>query len=264
MRPTSSLRSAVVLVALTLESFLLAGDLSPAQNDAKPLAVPDGFVLQPEFQIKKKSFAAGTAFVVKLEGFPRPVILSAIHLVGPAGGYTEDVPAAKLAQVVEKVTFTDQFTGKNAMWVTQGVLTIPDAAPLGKTGKAGDIMALWAPDKAALKPAPLAAKTPAKGETVWVATRAGGAPATQRLHRATVILEEEGKLYYFYDNPKFEIQGTSGAPVLNAAGEVVGINLGGGTSQGKVGGVANPVGVFREHLVEACKKYPPDKVKSGK
>jgi hypothetical protein len=260
-----SLRKPVLaVIALVLPLFLLTEDLARGQKEAKTPTVPDGFILQPEFQTKKKTFAAGTAFVVKLEGFPRPIILSALHLIGPAGGYPEDVPADKLAQVIDKVTIVDQFTGKNRMWVSQGIITIPEAAPLGKASKAGDIMAVWAPQNAALKPAPLAPKTPAKGEAVWVAARAGGAPATQRLHRATVALEEEGKLYYFFDNPKFEATGTSGAPVLNIAGEVVGINIGGGVFEGKVGGVANPSAVFRNHLLEACKKSPPDKVKAGK
>src|SRR5262245_61478261 len=105
-------------IALVLLVFLLTENLARRQQDVMLPTVSDRFILQPDLQTKKKTFAAGTAFVVKLEGFPRPVILSALHLIGPAGGYPEDVPADKLAQVIDKVTVVDQFTGKNRMWVS--------------------------------------------------------------------------------------------------------------------------------------------------
>jgi hypothetical protein len=34
--------------------------------------------------------------------------------------------------------------------------------------------------------------------------------------------------------------------------------------KGKMLGVGNPVGVFLEHLLQGCKKSPPDKLKIGK
>ena len=49
------------------------------------------------------------------------------------------------------------------------------------------------------------------------------------------------------DHPRF----TSGAPLLNAAGEVVGINVGKGEIRGHTVGHANHVASLRRHLREA-------------
>jgi hypothetical protein len=238
--------------------------LDDAAAQKAPTLATD-IILQPEFQTKKMTFAAGTAFLVKVDGYKRTVVLSAIHLLGPDGGYPEQVSARDVAQVIEKVTFTDKFTGEKPLSVSQGVITIPDAAPFDKGSKAGDILAFWGPENTFRKPLSLAAKGPAKGDPVWLAARVReGAPQTQQLHRATVLAEQKGQLYYEFDNAKLNIDGTSGAPVLNAAGEVVAINVGGGMDKGKLLGVGNPVGVFREHLLQGCKKSPPDKLKIGK
>ncbi len=47
--------------------------------------------------------------------------------------------------------------------------------------------------------------------------------------------------------------GTSGAPILNELGEVVGINLGGGEYKGRPFGFGNPAGSFTQLISEAIK-----------
>jgi hypothetical protein len=135
-------------------------------------------------------------------------------------------------------------------------IVIPNAAPWDKPSKAGDILAFWAPDDATLRPSRLASATPGKGERVWLAASLReGAPPTQRLHPATIIeTDENGDLVYRFDNPKVSIRATSGAPLLNAASEVVAINWGGGSDKHGAFGCGNPVERFAPYLKAAVNR----------
>jgi hypothetical protein len=85
----------------------------------------------------------------------------------------------------------------------------------------------------------------------------GGLPEEVRwqdmLHRATVIGHEQGAMLYAFDDPRIELQATSGAPVVDAGGKLVGINLGGTTAEGSpdVVGVGGGLEVVRKALATA-------------
>src|SRR5687768_1050950 len=70
-------------------------------------SVPDGFVLRPTFDTTLGNFSAGTAFSVKLPGHSRPIVLTALHLLGPGGGLPRDVPAPEVLQAVKRLTLKD-------------------------------------------------------------------------------------------------------------------------------------------------------------
>ncbi len=59
---------------------------------------------------------------------------------------------------------------------------------------------------------------------------------------------------YQYDNPKLSKQATSGAPIVEQAGRLVAVNLGGYEDEGQIIGVGNPVGRFRKFLEAATQK----------
>jgi hypothetical protein len=63
---------------------------------------------------------------------------------------------------------------------------------------------------------------------------------TLELIPCTVTKSSPTELEYDYGRGGINLGGTSGAPVLNAASEVVAINLGGGENGGKVFGMGNP------------------------
>lgn len=220
-------------------------------------AVPDGLVFRPRFRMRDGEINAGTAFAVNVKGQARPVILTALHLFGPAGGYREQVPAEKLPEAGQGMTLRDAFVkGAAPIKLGASVLAIVGSAPFREPSAAGDVAAFWAPAGAALHPAPLAEKAPGRGEEVWLAAALveGGRPG-QRLHRAVVGGKSRFLAYVFDD--KLELQATSGAPVLNARGEVVGIHVGGTERRGRTVGVATPVDAFRGPLLQACEKSPP-------
>jgi hypothetical protein len=226
------------------------------QKVLDPPSVAAGFVVKPTFDTTLGNITAGTAFAVKLPGQSRPLILTSIHLLGPSGGLPRDVPATEVPQVMKGLTLKDCFDASISVGKAGDPIVIPDAAPFDKPSKAGDILAFWGPVDTTLKPSRLASTTPAKGERVWLAASLReGAPPTQRLHPATIIeIDENGDLVYRFDNPKLSIRGTSGAPVLNAAGEVVAINWGGGSDEKGMFGCGNPVERFAPQLEAAVRR----------
>ena len=93
-----------------------------------------------------------------------------------------------------------------------------------------------------------------EGQSVWlVASLLEGAPADQRLHHAKVLGIHSGEnVLYQYDNPKLSKQATSGAPIVDQAGRLVAVNLGGYEDEGQIIGIGNPVGRFRKFLEAAA------------
>jgi S1-C subfamily serine protease len=71
--------------------------------------------------------------------------------------------------------------------------------------------------------------------------------------RAVVRKSSDSELEYIFDDKKINLAGTSGAPVLNVAGEVVAINLGGGEEGGRFVGMGNPCNSISNLLKAAIK-----------
>jgi hypothetical protein len=74
----------------------------------------------------------------------------------------------------------------------------------------------------------LAHSVPSVGDSVWLVAqvRSGAAPDVL-LHKAIVVSSDRTFLRFAYDNGALNLRATSGAPVVNSAGQVVGINFGG-------------------------------------
>ncbi len=241
-------RKSTIALALLLSGCQTAGDASSP-------TVPDGFVFRPSFQTTRGEARAGTAFLVRLPDQPRSLLISAIHLLGPAGGMRESIPSEDVAKALVDVRLVGCFDGADNGQIGGEALTLP-AAMLGTASKAGDILAVWASDQPILHPGRLAASAPEPGRPVWLAASVPrGAPAEQRLHRAVSKgFDKEGNFLYEYDNPDLILATTSGAPVLNNAGEVVAINVGGKKESDRLVGIGNPVDRFRSYLDAATKK----------
>lgn len=240
-----------------IAALVVVAAVLPAQRSAEPPDVPDAAVLRPEFVLKKGRTGAGTAFVVRLPAKKKNlVVLTAWHLFGPAGGFPEQIEAAKLSQQVRYALLSDPFAkSKKAKPVKTGaVLRIPEAGDMeDQKAAAGDIAAFVATKSMKSMALPLAESNPRAGETLWLlAEVVGGAPRGQKLHRATCAGVEDGFLIFQYANAKLELRATSGAAILNAKGEVVGVNYGGGEDEGKLYGYANPVERFAPYLFKAA------------
>ncbi|MET0270601.1 MAG: serine protease [Sphingomonas sp.] len=205
-------------------------------------------ICRPELTVDGKTYEAGTAFVV--DG-ARPLLVTAHHLFGEMGGLPEEV---RWRDMPRRATSARCRQVKGGARLTTGAaLAIDGAHSLSPTSTVEyrDIAAFpLAGGGAGVPRLTLAEREPATGSRVWlVAQVRGGDPATL-LHRATVVGHEQGAMVYAFDDTRIELQATSGAPIVDAEGKLVGINLGGTTAEGSddVQGVGDSLEVVRKAL----------------
>src|SRR5262245_28679062 len=173
--------------------------------------LPDHFVLRPRFITQKGALNAGTAFPIDIKNQARLIVLTAVHLFGPAGGLPQQIPSADIPKYVGSVTLSDAFTGEE---VAKGgpMIDLPEAMPWNKADT-GDVAAFWAAKDGRLGAAKLAEASPSKGETIWLAASLiDGPERDQPLHRAVVVLSKKEGMNFQYDTPHLNLVATSGAP----------------------------------------------------
>jgi hypothetical protein len=213
-------------------------------------------VLQPTFHTDQATMEAGKGFVLQLEGCAQPLLVTALRLLGVEGSLPAQIPASELrARVldltVEHITPPARRLSMHALSVTPA-----NAAPCCEGAAArgpGDIAAFELPASLARWALPLASKAPVAGEHVYLITPGGKGRALTMRHEAVVGSSASGYLLYDYLEPELEIDAAAGAPLVNAAGELVAMHVAReslGRRRGR--GVANPVARWLEPLRQAC------------
>ena len=207
---------------------------------------PTNTVFRPTFATKEGPVLAGTAFVCEWPDGGSHLLLTVHHLFGPGGGMEKEVPWDRLPEVVSRVT-AQSLQDPSHKITSRKVLTIPDAKALDDAGWEHDIAAFaLEPDKArpVLK---LAKAQPKVGDRVWLFGQLPGSAVT-KLYAATVVVSNEKRLDYRFDQRSVRFRGTSGAPILDAKGDVVAVNVGGGVEDGIPIGIGNPTPSVIVHL----------------
>ncbi|PIE40976.1 MAG: hypothetical protein CSA49_05740 [Gammaproteobacteria bacterium] len=177
-------------------------------------------VLKPGFKSKVFDFKAGTAFVVNFEG--HYVLLTAMHLFGPAGGLNKKYSGEELAALDITVTARACDTHE-VILASSNVLTFKGAKGRQPATTADDLFAVSVVECSAFK---LAKKLPSVGDKVSLVARLKKQkPGDTMLHPATVVAVANDYIEYKFDNKRLNPGGASGAPVINEAGEVIGMNL---------------------------------------
>ena len=72
-----------------------------------------------------------------------------------------------------------------------------------------------------------------------------------KLHKAKVISASDKSLIFEYEQSDIVLNATSGAPIINSSGEVVGLNIGGGERLGVMNGIANPCTSIKKMIKKA-------------
>ena len=202
---------------------LRAMRFDPAAGQAPPEA---GFLTGTmEFTAPPAAWEAGTGGLVSHGG--RTLILTAVHLLGPAGGYGQQLTGAEVLRV-KHAAFTDALTGRT--YESTRPLVIAAAAPMG-----GGI------DGAAHDLAAFVVDGPAMGWTLSDAVAPVGAKLQvafgKDVHEVEVVESSPTHLLYVGDVPG---PGSSGSLVIDRDRRVVGLHTGTCRWKGEPCGQANP------------------------
>jgi hypothetical protein len=223
--------------------------------------LPYPFIVRPVITAGMDSVIAGYAFVVKIEGYRQPVLLTALHVIDAlikqkgidCTDKNKNYTGREIPAVITEVSLFDVCADNwmmaplgtaGSMWVLPGAGT-GDEEPYSDR----DIAAFWVPpaDAKNIKSAPLASQSPAEGEPVWHAARLAEKPG-QELFKAVVVEVSQRSLVFKYEDPADKPKYLSGSPLVNQKGEVAAIIVGGGELNGQKLGHGNHVDNIRRHL----------------
>lgn len=192
---------------------------------------------RPEFNTRAGKYRAGTAFVLDYPtANAKALLVTAQHLFGPDGGMPRTLSWQDMPTQVSSAECST--LARNSRSIKAGAaLAIRDAQSFSQQGNNRDIAAFVLKDTPsyAMK---LSRSSPKTGDTVYLVAQLLGDSRSGLLHKATVTGNQAGLLEFSYEGGGISLRATSGAPVINASGEVVGINVGGRGTLGNMTGLA--------------------------
>jgi hypothetical protein len=174
-------------------------------------------------------YDVGTVWALSLKG--ANYLVTAFHI------FEQEKQPLPWSELPDKLGATDPLTGEV---LATGGPPLPIADAHRDNNDVSHDIAAYSLGESHLTLFSLAAKDPAAGENVWALCRFPDQSGPAILHEATVLVLNEQKIVFRYKVPG-QTTGTSGAPILNASGEVVGLVVGGGTGpDGQPFAIGNP------------------------
>lgn len=224
--------------------------------------IPDNFVVRPIFSAGVDSVIGGYAFLTKLEKNSEPLLITALHVMDEiikqkgidCSDMNKNYTGQELPAIITQVDLFDIFA-PNWMMSPLGTAGPMLVLPQARTGSEEpysdkDIAAFRIQDAAGLNPVPLANQPPQVGDPVWQVARSAQSN-DRELVKAVVVESTDRTLVFKYEDPGEKAKYTSGSPMMNKNGEVVGITVGGGKFKNIILGHANHAGNIRRHVSEA-------------
>jgi len=204
-------------------ALLLVAQASSAAD--LPVNAPDS-VCVPTFQLATGSNSAGTGFLLESPNSVSPTVLvTAHHLFGPDGGVAKQISCEELPSFVWAAK-CESISHKYWSVGTGRPSAVKHAKSYVEQGPRRDI-AIFLLKPASYPALRLATADPEVDDTVWLVSKVrSGAGPQVLLHMARVDRATPEEVVYFYENSSLNLSGTSGAPIVNKAGLVVGVNYG--------------------------------------
>jgi hypothetical protein len=221
-------------------------------------SVPARFLVRPEFRYGLDSVFGGYGFIIRFE--EQTFLITALHVMDELikikgvdttnrnPRYTgEELPvhvsSVRLYDVLKDPWMLHELGDAGPMLVLPNARTGDDEPYSFR-----DIAAFRVRSSELLSAVSLAKKEPKPGEPVWLAAATSGRSRTRR----AVCVEKTPRSFVFrYEEAKEMPQYTSGAPLLDSCGDVVGINTGSGRFADREFGHANPLSSVLAHLERA-------------
>lgn len=193
--------------------------VAPNPNPQLDGLFPKNFVGHPQFDTQEGKRTAGIAFLARREDRTEVYILTARRMLGPEGGFPAQVTPENMRAFMKGISLRGLFGGilnYDAKAVT--IPTVEDA-----TSPTYDLAIFRSTRAMTDEAAVLAGSPPRKGEAVWLiaAKQSKTAPATVT-HTGAVVAVGDWIVCQF-QNPQIVTNDVSGAPVINARGQIVGI-----------------------------------------
>jgi hypothetical protein len=178
-----------------------------------------------------RSFKAGTAVCVRTAPGAKPLMLTALHLFGPAGGLKRDIAPGELDKQVRAAAATD-LAGKQLLVKAQGTATHSGYPMTAQGDVSGDVVAFRMAPASKAAVLPLAPNATLEDSWLWlVGDVAGSKTPCQRLFPARVEVRGSTSTTVEF-REDFPLTAFSGAPLVNARGEVAGLLIGGDGRRG--------------------------------
>jgi hypothetical protein len=213
-----------------------------AAADALPPPLATLTLLQPTFETPVGPLTHGAATVVLHAD--RTWLLTAHHHFSEHGPLGRNYLADELPSLVQGVKAATVLPPRVLMEIGPPTV-LEHARALTLDAAQFDLAAF--PMKGRRRGAlELAEELPPPNSPIWVVADPDlGAP---RPHLAWLSSAPDTGLIYYFDDENLVLSAVGGSPVLNADGNLIGLHLSQGISEGRAYGVANPVGSIRRML----------------
>lgn len=203
--------------------LVLTNATAPTESRFVSESIPSGMLFTPSIETPDGTARNFHCFAAYASKRNRPVLLSALSLLGPRGGLKQPITALDAFTSVRSVDLCDLQTGQVMRQVPGTTVIVPGADHWPASSLHGDVFAFRPHEDLHLRPLSLASRLPDPGQEIWLLHRCGDAAAVTQ----GVIESTEGAWGVFSipatKMAMADVQQLSGAPILNNQDEVVGI-----------------------------------------
>lgn len=229
--------------------------LAVAQCRERAPQVADRFVIRPEFQSGSHSFIGTYGFAIRHCSADVVLFVTALHVLDElaknfrvdCSSVNKSYSGQELPNLITRVILYNAFVDRwmfAELGFADSMLVLPRARIGEQEPNAALDIAAFIGINALLNPARIAVRDPSIGEPVWLVVK----HLENRSLQGVVVEKFESSIIFKYAMNTPVPKNSSGAPVINAAGEVVGINVGAGFFGQHWFGYANPATSIRLHL----------------